>query len=56
MRGRKEKTRDERKVIDEEAEFRLTSAPMRRTVKRESEEEDVGRREQRGFGEERAGE
>ena len=49
MRGGKQKARDERKVIDEKAEFRLISAPMRRTVKGESEEKDVSRCEQRGF-------
>src|SRR5690348_6882474 len=55
MRGRKQKARHERKVIDEEAEFRLTSAPMRRTVKRKSEEKHVSRRKQCGFGEESSG-
>jgi hypothetical protein len=55
MRGRKQKARDERKVIDEKAEFRPTSAPVRRTMKRKSEEEDVNRREERGFSEESPG-
>src|SRR3982751_5573811 len=55
MRGRKQKSRHKRKVIDEESELRLISAPMRRTVKRKSEEDDVSRREQRGFSEESAG-
>src|SRR5689334_7275112 len=55
MRGSKQKARHERKVIDEEAEFRLTSAPMRRTVKRKSEEKHVSRRKQSGFGKESSG-
>src|SRR5690242_7772326 len=55
MRGRKQNARHEGKVIDEEAEFRLTSAPMRRTVKRKSEEKHVSRRKQCGFGEESSG-
>src|SRR5689334_16456331 len=55
MRRRKEKACHERKVIDEKAELRLASAPMRRPVKRKSEENDVGRRQQRGFGKESSG-
>ena len=55
MGGRKEKARDERKVIDEKTEFRPISAPMRRTMKRKSEEEDVNRCEERGFSEESPG-
>ena len=45
MRGRKQKPRDECKVIDEKTEFGPIIAPMRRTMKRQSEEEDVSRRE-----------
>ena len=55
VRGGKQKARHERKVIDEKAEFRLISAPMRRTVKRKSEEKDISRRKQRGFSEESSG-
>src|SRR5690348_1865570 len=55
MRGRKQKAGDERKVIDEEAEFRLVPAPMRWTMKRKSEEQHVNRREERGFSEESPG-
>jgi len=52
MRSRKQKARDKRKVIDEKTEFGPIIAPMRRTMKRECEEEDVNRREERGFSEE----
>jgi hypothetical protein len=55
MRGGKQKARDERKVIDEKAEFRLACAPMRGTVKSKSKKKDVSRREQRGFSEESSG-
>ena len=55
MRGGKQKARDEAKVIDEKAEFSLTSTPMRRAMKRKREEQDVQRREERSFSKESPG-
>lgn len=55
VRGGKQKSGHAREVIDEESEFRLTFAPMRRAMKRKREEYDRRRREQRGFGEECTG-
>src|SRR5437868_2819196 len=55
MLSRKYESYGERKVIADNDELRLISAPMRRTVKRKSEEHNVSRREQGGFSEESAG-
>src|SRR6185437_5535387 len=55
MNRRKQKARNEREVIHEEAEFHLVAAPARRTVKGESQEQDIGSSEKRCLREERAG-
>jgi hypothetical protein len=42
-------------MIDEEAELGLISRPMRGAVKGKGQEQDIGRRKKRCFGEEGAG-
>src|SRR5256885_7930825 len=56
MRGRKQKARSKREMIDERSELGLVCRPMRRPVEPEGEKHDIGCGQQRCFRKISAGE